>query len=176
MNLSKLLLPLLAATTVGVAGADDKYAVKAGKVITMAGDAIENGVIVIEGGRITAIGTADAVKIPWDAAVLDAPELTAAPGFVEALTNSGMDRANETVEVAPFLNIRDSIDPVSFFFEDSLRSGVTTINVQQGASCVIGGVGMVVQPFGMTVEQIPDYFEMTFLSSYEQWRYPILYS
>ena len=154
MNLSKLLLPLLAATTVGVAGADDKYAVKAGKVITMAGDAIENGVIVIEGGRITAIGTADAVKIPWDAAVLDAPELTAAPGFVEALTNSGMDRANETVEVAPFLNIRDSIDPVSFFFEDSLRSGVTTINVQQGASCVIGGVGMVIQPFGMTVEQM----------------------
>ena len=154
MNFSKLLLPLLAATTVGVAGADDKYAIKAGKVITMAGDPIENGVIVIEGGRITAIGAADAVKIPWDAAVLDAPDLTAAPGFVEALTNSGMDRPNETVEVAPYLNIRDSIDPVSFFFEDSLRAGVTTINVQQGPACVIGGVGMVVQPYGLTVEEM----------------------
>ena len=153
MKVSLLLLPLLAAT-VAIAGADDKYAIKAGKVITMDGESIDNGVIVMVGGRITAIGSADVVKIPWDAAVLDAPDLTAAPGFVEALTYSGMDRSNETVEVAPFLNIRDSIDPVSFYFEDSLRAGVTTLNVQQGPSCVIGGMGMVVQPHGMTVEEM----------------------
>lgn len=153
MKTSLLLLPLLAAT-VGVAGADDKYAIKAGKVLTMDGESIENGVIVMEGGRITAIGPADTVKIPWDAAVLDAPDLTAAPGFVEALTYSGMDRANENVEVAPFLKISDSIDPVAFYFEDSLRAGVTTLNVQQGPSCVVGGMGMVVQPFGLTVEEM----------------------
>ncbi len=153
MKTQKLLLPLLAATA-GIVGANDKYAIKAGQVITMNGDNIEDGVIVIEGGRITAVGTADAVKIPWDAAVLDAPEMTAAPGFVQALTNSGMDRPNETVELAPFLDVRDSIDPVSFFFEDSLRAGVTTLNVQQGRNCVIGGMGMVVQPYGLTVEEM----------------------
>ncbi|MDA1263675.1 MAG: amidohydrolase family protein [Planctomycetota bacterium] len=153
MKTPLLLLPLLA-VTVGLAEADDKYAIKAGTVLTMAGDPITNGVIVIEGGRITAIGSADEVKIPWDAAVLDASDLTAAPGFVEAYTSSGMDRPNENVELAPYLNIRDSIDPVSFYFEDSLRAGVTTLNVQQGAACVIGGMGMVVQPFGLTVEEM----------------------
>ena len=114
----------------------DKYAVKAGKVITLTGDPIPDGVIVIEGGRITAVGTADEVKIPWDAEVLDVPDMVAFPGFVEAHSSNGMDRPNETIDMAPFLNIRDSIDPVGFYFEDSLRWGVTTINVQHGNQCV----------------------------------------
>jgi imidazolonepropionase-like amidohydrolase len=136
------------------AAAGDKLAIKVGKVITMAGEAIEDGVIVMEGGKITAVGPAVDVKIPWDAEVLDKPDLTAFPGFVEAHSSRGMDRANESIDVAPFLNIRDSIDPVNFYFEDALRWGLLTINVQQGFACVIGGQGMVVQPYGMTVEEM----------------------
>ncbi len=147
-------LPIILALATGVAGAGDKYAIKAGTVITTNGEAIAEGVIVMEGGKITAVGPLDEVKIPWDAAVLDVPELTAAPGFVEACTSSGMDRPNENLDVAPFLNIRDSIDPVAFYFEDSLRWGMTTLNIQQGPSCVIGGQGMVVQPYGLLVEEM----------------------
>ena len=33
--------------------------------------------------------------------------------------------------MAPFLDVRDSIDPISFFFEDCLRSGILTMNIQQ---------------------------------------------
>jgi len=144
------------ATPLGASSATlgDKYAIKAGKVITLTGDAIPDGVIVIEGGRITAVGSADEVKIPWDAEVLDVPNLVAFPGFVEAHTSSGMDRSNETIDTAPFLNIRDSIDPVGFYFEEALRWGITTINVQHGNQCVIGGVGMVVKPYGMTVDEL----------------------
>ncbi len=40
---------------------------------------------------------------------------------------------------------RDSIDPVNFFFEDCLRSGITTINVQQGNDCIVAAQGMVVR-------------------------------
>jgi imidazolonepropionase-like amidohydrolase len=144
-----LILSFLAAPL--IAG-DGRLAIRAGKVITRAGETIENGTIVIENGQITAIGAE--VEIPWDVEVLDASHLTAFPGFVEAHGNRGMDRANENIDVAPFLDIRDSIDPVNFYFEDSLRWGVTTINVQQGNNCVIGGKGMVVKPFGMTVEEM----------------------
>ena len=145
------LLGLLALLT-PLTHAGEKTAIKAGRVITMNGDEITDGAIVIQGGRIVAVGPASEIEIPWDAEVIDHSDLTAFPGFVEAHTNRGMDRPNETVEVAPFLNIRDSIDPVNFYFEDSLRWGVTTINVQQGNSCVVGAQGMVVKPFGMTVE------------------------
>src|SRR6185436_14414185 len=88
-----------------------------------------NGKLLIEGGRIVAVGKADEVEKPWDATVLGGPELVAFPGFVEAHTSQGMDRQNENIDVAPFLDIRDSIDPVAYFFEDCLRYGMTTVNV-----------------------------------------------
>jgi imidazolonepropionase-like amidohydrolase len=143
-----------AATVAEAAPQVTKTAIKAGTVITLAGDPIENGVIVIEGGRITAVGAADDVQIPWDANVIDQPEMVAFPGFVEAHVSRGIDRANETLDVAPFLDVRDSIDPVNFYFEEALRSGILTINVQQGNDTVVAGRGMVVKPYGMTVEQM----------------------
>src|SRR6185295_15339209 len=132
--------------------AGGKIAIKAGRIVTLAGPDIVNGIITIEDGRITGV-SADA-QAPWDADVLDHPELVAFPGFVEAHSNRGMDRPNENVPVAPFLDVRDSIDPISFYFEDSLRAGVLTINIQQGNACVVGGQGMIVKPYGITIEQM----------------------
>jgi imidazolonepropionase-like amidohydrolase len=134
------------------AAEDGTVVLKVGKIITNAGAPIENGTIVIENGRITDIGPEAAGR--WDAPVREFPDLVAFPGFVEAISNRGMDRPNENVDVAPFLDVRDSIDPVNFYFEDCLRWGVTTVNVQHGSSCVIGAQGHVVKPFGMTVEQM----------------------
>lgn len=142
----------LAALVPAAHAADGKIAIKAGRIITMAGADVMNGVITIDQGRITGVGTD--TKAAWDSEVLDHPELVAFPGFVEAHSNRGMDRPNENVPVAPFLDVRDSIDPISFYFEDSLRAGVLAINVQQGNACVIGGQGMVVKPFGLTIEQM----------------------
>jgi imidazolonepropionase-like amidohydrolase len=135
------------------AAAEGKLAIKAGKVIPGPGRAaIDGGVILIESGRITAVGRD--VQIPWDATVIDAPDWTAFPGFVEAHTSRGMDRPNENLEVAPFLSVRDSIDPINFYFEDALRWGLTTINVEQGHDTVIAGQGIVVKPWGLTVEEM----------------------
>ncbi|MFT5731470.1 MAG: imidazolonepropionase-like amidohydrolase [Planctomycetota bacterium] len=130
----------------------DKTAIKAGTVITLAGEPIKNGIIVIEGGRVTAVGSQADVQIPWDAEVIDQPTMTAFPGFVESHVSRGIDRANETLEIAPFLNVRDSIDPVNFYFEDAIRNGIVVMNIQQGNDTVVAGQGMVVKPHGMTVE------------------------
>jgi imidazolonepropionase-like amidohydrolase len=108
-------------------GSDGHIVIKAGKVITLAGEVIENGTIVIEDGRVTAVGKD--VKTPWNAEVKEFPNSVAFPGFVEALTNSGMDRANENIDVAPFLSVKDSIDPVNFYYEDALRCRKTTSRV-----------------------------------------------
>lgn len=132
--------------------AGGKIAIKVGRIITQAGPDVLNGVIVIEDGKITSVGPD--TKAPWDAQVIDHPEMVAFPGFVEAHSTHGMDRPNENIEIAPFLDVRDSVDPISFFFEDSLRYGITTINIQQGQNTVIGGQGMVVKPYGLTVEQM----------------------
>lgn len=147
-------LTVLLALASAASASDGKLVIEAGKIITLAGPDIENGLIVIQDGRIVAVGKAGEVEKPWDAVVIGGKEFTAFPGLVEAHTSQGMDRSNENVDVAPFLDIRDSIDPIAYFFEDSLRNGVTTLNVQQGANCVVGGRGMIVRPTGMTVEEM----------------------
>ncbi|MBL8863698.1 MAG: amidohydrolase family protein [Planctomycetes bacterium] len=131
---------------------DGRLVIKVGRIVTNAGPDIENGTIVIEGGRIRSVGK-DA-ESRWDAEVLDHPELVAFPGWVEAHSMRGMDRPNENIEVAPFLDVRDSIDPISFYFEDCLRQGVLAINVQQGPLCAVGAQGRVVKPFGLTIEEM----------------------
>ena len=153
---SLLLLALAAspALALNTAPNDDKLVIEAGRIITLSGEEIENGIIVIEDGRITLVGPADEVEKPWDAPVIGGPEFVAFPGFIEAHTSSGLDRANESVQVAPFLNVADAIDPIAYYFEDCLRYGITTINVQQGAACIVGARGMVVRPTGMTVEEM----------------------
>lgn len=143
---------LLLAATPSASALDGTLVIEAGKIVTLTGEVIEGGKIVIVDGRITAIG-AD-VAAPWDADHLDATDLIAYPGFVEAITSSGMDRPNENVDVAAFLDVRDSIDPVNVYFEDALRSGVTTLNIQQGSACVVGARGHVVKPIGRTVEEM----------------------
>lgn len=149
---SGLLAGALLSLAAPAAAQVDKTAIKAGKVMTMNGEPIEDGVIVIEGGKITAVGKAAEVEIPWDADVIEKPGLVAFPGYVEAHVARGIDRANESLDIAPFLNVRDSIDPVNVYFEEAIRNGILTINVSQGVDTVIAGQSMVVRPHGMTVE------------------------
>lgn len=155
-----LLVPLLALGTLALGGPaagaapSDRLVVEAGRILTLAGPDIEDGVIVIEDGRITAIGKRGEVEAPWDAPVMGGPDYVAFPGFVEAITSRGIDRSNESIDVAPFLSLRDSVDPVNFYFEDCLRWGITTVNIQHANNCVVGARGMIVRPAGMTVAEM----------------------
>lgn len=150
MRLSLSLLTL-ALVTAPLAAQGGSIAVRAGKVMHADGSVTENGTVVIENGRITAVGGAD-LEIPFDVILKEMPEATIFPGFLEAHSSSGMDRPNENVPVAPFLNVKDSIDPVSFYFEDALRGGTVAIGIMPGNNTIIGGHGRVVAPSGMTIE------------------------
>ncbi|MGB2807077.1 MAG: amidohydrolase family protein [Sedimentisphaerales bacterium] len=127
-----------------------KLAIKAGSIITITGADIKNGVILIEDGIIKTVGKK--VEIPWDAFVIEAKDRVVMPGFVLAHTSSGLDRANENVPEVPFLSTFDSIDPISSYFEDSLRDGVVATLVLPGNNTLLGGTGTVVKPHGRTVE------------------------
>ena len=154
-NSSALLSLILLAAAPQANAADGKLVIEAGKIVTLTGEVIAD---VQKGDRRlrNELRTAFwfAMDAPWDAEHLDASDLVAYPGFVEAITSGGMDRPNENVDVAPFLDVRDSIDPVNTTYENFLRSGITTINVQQGSACVIGARGHVVKPYGRTVEEM----------------------
>ncbi|SET71449.1 amidohydrolase family protein [Thalassotalea agarivorans] len=56
-----------------------------GKVITMEGEqVIEDGVVVVTGNKITAVGSKDQVQVPSDAKVIDITGKSIAPGLIDA--------------------------------------------------------------------------------------------
>ncbi|MHC4439270.1 MAG: amidohydrolase family protein, partial [Planctomycetota bacterium] len=148
-----ILLIVFIASSIAYAGpVRKKLAVEASRIITIAGKDIKNGVILIEDGTIKAVG--EDVEVPWDAFVIEAKNQVVMPGFVMAHTSSGLDRANENMPEVPFISTFDSIDPISTFFEDSLRDGVIAMLVLPGNNTLLGGTGTIVKPYGLTVESM----------------------
>ena len=72
---------------------NDAFAVRNARIITMdgetgAGRIIEQGVIVVRGQRISAIGPGEAIRVPDDAVVIDGSGLTIMPGLVDVHSHS----------------------------------------------------------------------------------------
>jgi len=148
--ISMFLIVVITGSITHAAPVRRKLAVEAGRIITIAGEDIKNGVILIEDGTIKAVGKD--VDVPWDAFVIEAKDQVVMPGFVMAHTSSGLDRENENMPEVPFISTFDSIDPISTFFEDSLRDGVVAMLILPGNNTLLGGTGTIVKPYGRTVE------------------------
>src|SRR5208282_1347375 len=65
-------------------------AIVGGKLLTITHGAIENGVVVLENGKITAVGPAAATKVPKGAQVYNAKGMTVYPGLFDAETQLGL--------------------------------------------------------------------------------------
>lgn len=132
----------------------DMVAVKASTILPISGPAITDGVVLMQNGRISKIGKAGEVEIPWAAKVLDATGKVVMPTWVVAHSQSGQRGFNENMQNVPWLTVGDAIDPASIFFEDCLRNGVGTVHVMPGNQTLLAGFGMVVRPVGRTVEDM----------------------
>ncbi|MBI3819206.1 MAG: amidohydrolase family protein [Planctomycetes bacterium] len=159
MNLPKKLIFVPIFTIASIAAVSrpaiamqEHVVVKGGRIIPVSGPEIENGTILIENGKIVAVGRT--VDTPYDAKIIDATGKVVIPGYVDAHFTRGYDRANESYPFTPYISVADSLDGVSQDFEDALRDGVTTINVIHGNAQPIAGRGMIVRPFGRIVEDM----------------------
>src|SRR5438552_3506472 len=132
--------------------AQEQLAIKGGRILPIAGAAIDGGVILIRDGKIQAVGKE--LAIPSDYRVIDATGKVVLPGFIEAHSSRGMDQANERNNNVPFLSVIDAIDPGHDYFEDCRRNGVTTVAVVPGDDTMIGGQAAVIKTAGTYVEQM----------------------
>ncbi|MGC9347071.1 MAG: amidohydrolase [Anaerolineae bacterium] len=118
-----------------------------GLVMTMAGDTLERGTVLIEGTRITAVGTD--VDIPADAEVIDASGKVVTPGLIDAHCHVGLSAegfgydladVNESSDpITPEVRALDAVDPGSPAFGELLAAGVTTVLTGPGSANLIGG-------------------------------------
>jgi imidazolonepropionase-like amidohydrolase len=135
-------------------GQAEVTAVKAGKILTMSGDPITDGVLLIEDGKIAEIGAG--IEMPTDATVIDARKGVVMPGLVDASAVPPIrgDLNEQSSEITPTLRISNALDPQSKTLKRIVQTGVTTLLVSPGRQNVIGGLGVVVKPTGKIPQEM----------------------
>ncbi len=120
-----------------------RRAIRAGKVITCAGEPIIDGVILIADGKIEAIGPFGTISIPDGCEVDHHPDSFAMPGLVEAHSHvGGTGDLNEMVyQTNPELRNWDQIIPHNNQLKVAIAGGVTTICFIPGSGTNMGGWG-----------------------------------
>ena len=139
-------------------------AVVGGEVHTVARETFPAGTVLVEEGKIVAVGHAHAVEVPRGAEVLEARGCVVTPGFVDAHTHAGIHEEgvgwegadyNETADpITPHLRARDGINPDDDGIRDALRAGVTAAFVTPGSANVLGGLGCVIRLAGERVDDM----------------------
>ena len=117
----------------------DAFAITGARVYTVSGATLDDATVVVEDGKITAVGSD--VRIPRGAEVFDAAGGSLIPGIVDAHSHiAGEGDLNEsTVAVSSMVTVQDVIDPDDIAIYRALAGGVTTVNVLHGSSNPIGG-------------------------------------
>jgi imidazolonepropionase-like amidohydrolase len=139
--------------------ASAQVAVRGKLVHTMAGPPIADGMVVIQDGKITAIGRADQIAVPKDFKVLEAAVVT--PGLVDAHTTVGFsgilnsphdqDQLERSTPIQPELRAVDAYNAGDDLIEWVRSFGVTTIHAGHAPGELISGQTLVAKTVGNTV-------------------------
>jgi imidazolonepropionase-like amidohydrolase len=118
-----------------VPGPQGTFAIRGGHIVTVSGADIPNGIVVISGGKITAVGAG--VAVPSGATVIDATGLMVYPGMIETGSSVGLSEIGQgavaTVDISevgsfnPNAQAFYGIDPHSAHIGVARVVGITTV-------------------------------------------------
>lgn len=158
-NFASALLASLSLLCAGAASAD--VAIRAGQLMTGTGATIADGVVVIEDGRITAVGPARSVRIPRGMEVLEAAWAT--PGLVDGRSVVGLagalnqphdqDQVEHSAAIQPELRAIDAYNSRELLVQWLREHGVTTVHTGHGPGEVISGQTLIAKTRGDTVAE-----------------------
>lgn len=141
--------------------AEAQIAVKGEIVYTMDGNPIQNGVVLINNGKIERVGTVSRVRIPSDYEVHEARIVT--PGMIDARTVVGLagyynqqhdqDILETSSAVQPELRAMDAYNAQEFLVGFVNSKGITTIHTGHGPGAVMSGQTMIVKTTGRTLDE-----------------------
>jgi imidazolonepropionase-like amidohydrolase len=137
------------------------YIIRNARIVTVTGADIENGALVINGGRITAVGAN--VTAPPGAQEIDARGLTVYPGMIDVGTNMGLIEistgapgtvdAQELGDMNPNIAVVWSVNPHSSHIAVTRVAGVTSaLTLPSGG--VISGQAALINLFGSTPREM----------------------
>jgi len=142
--------------------ADRSVAIVGGLVVPIAGEPLDGGTVLVENGKIVAVGRD--VAVPSGIRVIDAAGSWVLPGFIEAHGHvgvseeaqgwAGQDTNETTGPVMAQVRALDAINPADLGFRDAISGGVLAVNVNPGSGNPIGGQTVALKCWGRTVDEM----------------------
>jgi imidazolonepropionase-like amidohydrolase len=159
---SRILIATLLAGATAMFAADSSapkvIAIQGGKLLTVSHGTIENGVLVIEDGKITAVGEAGQVKIPAGARIVDAKGMTVYPGLIDPETNFGLteisadqmtnDLEERSDEIMPHMHVYDAFHSETELIPVARLNGITNAVVAPATEDSVAGQDAFIQLYG----------------------------
>ncbi|MEM7244794.1 MAG: amidohydrolase family protein [Acidobacteriota bacterium] len=125
-------------------------------VIPVSGPAIPNGVLVVENGRIAAVGPAGSVRVPRGADVTDLSGLVVMPGMI--CTHSHVAQpwgGDSSGPLQPEVRALDAVNVRAASVQKAQAGGITTANLMPGSGHLMGGQTLYVKfRDGKTVDDL----------------------
>ena len=124
-------------------GRGGTFAIRNARIVTVSGAVIENGTVVIQNGKIAAVGAN--ASVPGGAETIDAKGLSVYPGLIDASTALGLAEiplgANATMDMAETGTMNANAKAISAVNPHSSHVNVTRVNgITTVLSAPTGGV------------------------------------
>ena len=139
-------------------------AITGGKLLTITRGAIENGVLVFENGRISAVGSASSVKVPANAQVIDVTGMTVYPGLIDSETHLGLteieadkmtnDLVEPSDEIMPNMHVSDAFHAETVLIPVTRYNGITNAIVAPDSRDTLPGQDSFIQLAGADATQM----------------------
>ena len=125
-------------------------------IIPITGQPITDGVLIVQNGKIVAVGARNAVTIPAEAQTFDVSGKTIMPGLVDSHSHIGeVAGADGSAPIQPEVRILDSINVLDNSIQRAQAGGITTANVMPGSGHLNSGQTVYLKvKDGQTVEDL----------------------
>lgn len=135
-----------------------------GEINTITKGIISNGTVLIDGGKIKAVG--QNIELPEGCEIIDAKGGYVMPGLIDCHTHiclmnepatmpSLQHDFNETSSpITPYLNALDALNPFDYAVEKVRNAGFTTVYTGPGSANLIGGMGISLKLRGVTADEM----------------------
>ncbi len=130
-------------------------AITNGKVVTVTGETYEKGTVLVENGKIAAVG-AD-VAVPVGAEIINAEGMWVMPGLIDCHTHisnfneprtmpSIPSDGNEMSDpITPQVRAMDAVNPYDYAIDVVRKAGFSTVCILPGSANLIGGTGICIK-------------------------------
>lgn len=141
----------------------DTVVLRGGKLLTITHGVIDNGVVVMEKGRITAVG-GSSTAIPKGAKVIDVTGMTVYPGLIDSETRLGLteisadrmtnDTSEPSDEIMPHMHVYDAFHAETALIPVTRINGITNAVVAPSEEDTLSGQSSFIQLAGKSATEM----------------------